>query len=120
MADIATIIKQADELGRLIAQHDATRRYDQAIQALEKDTDAQRALTDLNRHIEMLAEKESQGKPIEVADKRKLESLQSAVIASKTLRDVQVAQMDYVDLMRQVDDAMSKHTPQADAPPPAG
>ena len=42
-----------------------------------------------------------------MADKQQLEKLQSAVIRNPTLRDFQVRQMDHLDLMRRVDEAMS-------------
>jgi hypothetical protein len=42
-----------------------------------------------------------------VEDKRQLERLQKAVVMNPTLRELQMVQMDYVDLMRRVDEAMA-------------
>ena len=54
----------------------------------------------------VIAEKEARQQPIEVEDKRKLEQLHQKVIEHPLLRDLQVVQMDYLDLMRKVDEAL--------------
>ncbi|MEM1213098.1 MAG: YlbF family regulator [Planctomycetota bacterium] len=105
------VLDLARQLGRLIAQHPAAAALDAATQTLEQDTDAQRAANDLNRHTQTLSEKQAAGKPIEVEDKRKLETLQKAVTTSPILGQLQLAQMDYLDLMRRVDQAISGDTP---------
>lgn len=76
-------------------------------------------LNDYNRLLQALAQKEAGGRPIEVEDKRKLEQLQGAVVRNPVLRDLQVAQMDYVDLLRQVDELIQGGAPDA-APGPGG
>jgi cell fate (sporulation/competence/biofilm development) regulator YlbF (YheA/YmcA/DUF963 family) len=106
MSDTAAILDAADRLGRLIADHPATQKFDGILKKLKDDTDAQRLLTDLNRHRETLAEKQQAGQPIEVEDKRKMESLQQSVATHELLRDLQMAEMDYVDLMRKVDEKL--------------
>jgi len=117
MPSTPEIVQQARRLGEMIAEHDAAKKLDAAVAALEADIEAQRALTDLNRHMQLLDDKQQQGKPIEVEDKRKAETLRKAVIRSPVLRDLQVAQMDYADLMREVQSAIDGPTP--DAPPAA-
>ncbi len=104
MRDSQAILDTAATLGKLIAEHPATQKLEGLVKQLEADTDAQRLMNDLNRHNQTLAEKQAQGKPIEVEDKRKLQELQQAVGVNPILRDFQIAQMDYVDLMRKVDD----------------
>jgi len=106
MPSTQDILTRARELGGMIAEHDTAKKLAAAVERLQKDTDAQRAVHDLNRHYQAVAEKQAAGKPIEVEDKRKLESLQLAVAKNAVLRDLQVLQMDYVDLLRQVDDAI--------------
>jgi len=107
MATTQEILDAATELGKLIATHDTARKFNDAIKALEADVEAQRVLTDYQRHITAVAEKQSKGLPIEVADKQKLEELQNKVIRNSVLRDFQLVQMDHLDLMRQVDAAVS-------------
>lgn len=106
MSTTEEILTKARELGDLIAAHPATKKMEELTKKLESDTDAQRAMTDYNRQLQTVAEKEQAGQPIEVEDKRKLESLQMAVIKNPLLRDLQVVQMDYLDLLRRVDETM--------------
>ena len=108
MADTEAILTAAAELGKLIAEHPATQKYEDVLKRLEDDTAAQRLMTDLNRHRQTVAEKEAKGQPIEVDDKRKLTQLQQDVAVHPVLRELQMAQMDYVDLMRKVDRKMSE------------
>ncbi|MEM9417479.1 MAG: YlbF family regulator [Planctomycetota bacterium] len=104
MSDQQAILDAADQLGQLIAAHPATQKLESLIKQLEDNTDSQRLMNDLNRHNQTLAEKQAKGEPIEVDDKRRLQELQQDVAMDPILRDMQLAQMDYVDLMRKVDE----------------
>jgi cell fate (sporulation/competence/biofilm development) regulator YlbF (YheA/YmcA/DUF963 family) len=105
MATDDQIIKAAAELGEMLGEHPKVGRLEAAIQKLKADTEAQRALNDMNRHLQSVSEKEMAGQPIEVSDKKRLQELQSTVVHNLVLREFQLAQMDYVDLVRQLDDA---------------
>ncbi len=107
MPSTEEILTAARALGDQIAEHTIAKKLTAALTALEKDIEAQRALTDYQRLAQGLMEKQSQGRPIEVEDKRKLEKLQNAVARNLTLQSFQMAQMDYLDLMQQVDQAIS-------------
>lgn len=107
MATTQEILQAAEALGKLIATHDTAKKFEGSIQRLQADVEAQRSLNDYNRHMQKLGEKEAGGQPIEVEDKRQLDKLQNAVIRNPLLRDFQMAQMDYLDLMRRVDEAMA-------------
>ncbi|MEX0744816.1 MAG: YlbF family regulator [Phycisphaeraceae bacterium] len=111
MPSTEEILQAARELGNRIDQHEAARKFKDVIQRLNDDTEAQRALNDYNRHAQAIAEKEANQQPIEVEDKRRLQELQKAVIRNPLLREFQKGQMDYVDLMRRVDEAMTAQTP---------
>ena len=115
MATDEQVIKAAQEIGTMLAGHPKVGRLEAAVKKLHGDTDAQRALNDLNRHLNTVAEKEMSGQPIEVADKQKLRDLQNAVVHNLTLREFQLAQMDYVDLVRKLDDAMYGSSAAAEA-----
>lgn len=116
MATTEEILKLAKELGEKIAEHAAAKKYETVLKKLQDDTEAQRVLSDYNRHAQALGQKEQAGQPIEVEDKRKLDALQKAVMMNDILGELQMAQMDYLDLMRQVDNAMSP----PEVEPPAG
>ena len=106
MATTAEILKAAEEVGKLIATHDAARKFEASVKKLQADVEAQRILADFNRTLAKLGEKEANGQPIEVAEKRDLEQKQNLLIRNAVLREFQMAQMDYLDLMRKVDDAL--------------
>lgn len=107
MATTQEILSAAADLGKLIATHPAAVKFEDTVKKLQDDTEAQRLMTDLNRHMEKLGEKESKGQPIEVADKKTLEELQHKVMSHSLLSQFQMVQMDYLDLMRQVDQIIS-------------
>lgn len=106
MATTQEILKAAAALGELISSHDAAKKLESVARSLQGDIEAQRILNDFNRAMQAVAEKEAAGQPIEVADKKKVENLQGAVIRNPVLRQFQTAQMDYLDLMRRVDEAI--------------
>ena len=110
MATIQEILDSAKALGKQISTHEASIKFEKSLKALQADVDAQRLLNDYQRHMAKIAEKETKGDPIEVEDKRRLEDLQNQVVSHSTLRDLQVSQMDYLDLMRQVDEMISGRT----------
>jgi len=119
MATTQDILDAAKNLGKLISTHPAAKRMDDLMKRLQGDREAQRVLTDFNRHMQMVGQKEQSGRPVEVEDKRKLDQYQTAVAQNLTLRELQMAQMDYLDLMRQVDDLVGG-AEQEGAPPAAG
>lgn len=107
MADTQTIIDAAKKIGKMVSAHEATKRLESSLKSLESDPDAQNTIAEFNKHLQALAQKEQAGKPIEPEDKRKLESLQQSVVMNINLRNFQMAQMDYVDLLRKVDEAIT-------------
>lgn len=117
MASTEEILQTAGKLGQMLATHPAAKKLEDVVRRLEADPAAQRVMADLNRMMQKLQEKEMTGQPIEVAEKRALDELQTAVIRNATLRDFQMAQMEYADLMRRVDEAMYGNAGGADAGP---
>jgi cell fate (sporulation/competence/biofilm development) regulator YlbF (YheA/YmcA/DUF963 family) len=116
MATTQEIVRAAQALGKLIASHPMSQRFDLVVTKLRQDTDAQRILTDFNRMAEKIAQKEAAGQPIEVEEKRQVEKLRTEMIRNSLLGELQMAQMDYLDLMRQVDDAISGSDPTREPP----
>ena len=111
MASMQEVLEQARKLGKLVAEHDSAKKFEAVLGRLKADKDAQHLLNDYNRQLEAIGRKQSQNQPIEVEDKHRLESLRKQVVMHPLLRELQMAQMDYVDLMRQVDEAMSGEAP---------
>jgi len=110
VATTQEILNSAKALGQQVSTHEASIKFEKSLKALQADVEAQRLLNDYQRHMAKIAEKETKGDPIEVEDKRRLEDLQGQVVTHSTLRDLQVSQMDYLDLMRQVDEMISGRT----------
>lgn len=102
MAQKQEILDAADALGKQIAEHEAAEKFEQATKALDDDVEAQRAVNDFQRHLQTLAEKQRNHQPIEPAEKQKLEELQMAVAMNIKVRALQQAQMDFLDLLREV------------------
>lgn len=126
MATTDEILAAAKKLGELIADHDASKKFSDAIQKLTNDVDAQRAVSDYERTMQMVSQKQAMGQPIEVAEKRKLQELQQIMGTNLTLGQVQQAQMDYLDMKRKAFEAIEAETeiepdgPMADAGASAG
>jgi len=119
MATTQEILAAATKLGEMIATHPSAAKLKEAGDALEKDVDAQRVLMDYQRKMQELSEKEANQQPIEVEDKHALEAMQKKVMTNSLLGKLQMAQMDYLDLMRQVEDRMAGDTGEAAQAPMA-
>lgn len=119
MATTEELIAKAAELGKLIAQHEAAKNLASATAKLKSDPSATQAIQGFNRLLQTLAMKEQAGMPIEPAEKRQLENLQQTVATNLSLRAFQTAQVAYVDLMRQVDEALTSAGPDPLAVPGA-
>lgn len=107
MATTQEILDNAHKLGEMIATHETAKKFQHIVERLQSDIEAQRVMTDYQRIMQKLGEKEAQGRPIEPEEKRQLEKCQTAVARNLLLQQLQMAQMDYLDLMRQVDEAIS-------------
>lgn len=116
MSTTEQIVKAAHELGKLIQEHPSMARVAETGAKLQKDTDTLRLLTDLNRLSAKIAEKEMTGKPIEAAEKQQLAQLQGQAARNELLRQYQLAQMDYMDLMRIVDQVIAGEPVEQEAP----
>lgn len=106
MSTTEEIMSAAKNLSELIAEHPTTKKFEAAVNKLNDDTEAQRTLADQQRLIGKLAEKEAEGQPIEPEEKQQLEAVRQKVMMNPVLGELQMAQMDYLDLMRQVEQVM--------------
>lgn len=100
------IIDAAQKLGQLIQQHQAATNYEEAVAAIEANPDAKSLLMDYNKLMQTVMEKQQTNQPIEVDEKHKLEELQTQVIDNQILKNLQVAEMDYADLRRKINQAI--------------
>jgi len=100
--DTAQIIDAAEGLGKLLAQHPAVEKYKQAQRAVGEDPEASRLLGEFDRQIETLGRLEQSGAHITDAQRMQLESLQSRIVSHIKIKALNMAQVDFVDLLRKV------------------
>ena len=106
MTSTQEILAEAKKLGEMLKGHPAVEKLEKVVKELQDDTEAQRVLNDYNRFALKIQEKEEKAQPIEVDEKHKLADLHKQVVMNKVLQEFQMAQMDYSDLLRQVDSVM--------------
>ena len=106
MPDIQNLLTKARELGEALAAHQTVRDYHAAQQAVRHDQSAQKLLQDYQTQIAHLQELDAAQQPIEVADKQKLKGFEGQMASHPTLKTLLRAQVDYVQLMTQVNQAM--------------
>jgi len=105
----STITELADKLGKAMASAQRTQRFKQIRSQVLADPAAQALLKDYEGHLDVLARREAENKPIEVADKHRLSDLQEKIFSNEKLKSLMAAQADYMELIQQVNEAIGKH-----------
>jgi cell fate (sporulation/competence/biofilm development) regulator YlbF (YheA/YmcA/DUF963 family) len=116
--DTDQIIQEAEKLGQLVAQHPAVARYKQAQKAVAEDPEAGRLLADFDRQLETLGRQEQSGMPVTDAQRMGLESLQGRIISHIKIKALNMAQVEFVDLLRKVTQTIQR--PLAEQPGAGG
>ncbi len=106
MDDMQDILSLAGRLGRRIAAHPRTQAYLEAQRALRDDLEARRLFDAFHKQLEHIRQLEQSGKPVDVAEKRKLQACEQQIAGNPTLKRFMRAQADYVELMSRVERAM--------------
>lgn len=99
---MSEIIDLATKLGKAIAESPQAAALLQSRKALEGQPELVKLLQDYNQQAQKIGQLEDQNKVIEVEDKRKLQELHEKLVASDVFKKMQMAQMEYIDLMRKV------------------
>jgi cell fate (sporulation/competence/biofilm development) regulator YlbF (YheA/YmcA/DUF963 family) len=107
-ADMDQIMKDADKLGQLVAQHPSVTKYKAAQKALESDADAKQLLTQFQQAFETLLRQEQSGMPVSEQQQRQLESLQMKMSSHLKIKAYNIAQVEFVDLLRKVGQTFRK------------
>lgn len=100
--DTQQIMDEAEKLGKLVAQHPAIDRYRQAQKSVAEDAEAARLMGEFDRQIETLARAEQAGASITDAQRQQIEALQSRIISHIKIKAMNMAQVEFVDLLRKV------------------
>jgi len=112
--DTQQVIAEAEKLGQLIAQHPAVAKYKQAQKSVADDAEAARLLSDFDRQLETLHRQEAGGMPVTDAQRQQLETLQSKIVSHIKVKNLNMAQVEFMDLLRRVTQTYQR--PLADVP----
>ena len=113
--DTEEILKEAEKLGNLLKQHPAVDRFKAAQKAIADDPEASRMLGEFDRLLEGLGRQEQQGRPVTDAQRLQLESLQSRIVSHIKIKNLNLAQVEFVDLLRKVSQTYQKQLNEAGA-----
>ena len=100
--DTQKIMDEAAKLGELVAQHPAVARYKQAQKAVEEDPEAARLMADFERQLETLGRQQQAGQAITDTQRQQLEALQNRIISHIKIKAMNMAQVEFVDLLRRI------------------
>ena len=105
---MSAITELAERLGRAIADSPQAVRLRAVRDEMKKQPEIDRLLKEFQAQSEKVATLQRDNKPIEVGDKHKLQELQDKLVASETFKKFTAAQVEYIDLMRKVNEAIQK------------
>ncbi|MCK4871608.1 MAG: YlbF family regulator [Phycisphaerales bacterium] len=106
MTTTEELLKAARDLGTLLVEHPAAAKFRELVATLDADAQAKQLLQDYDAAERAIAEKLSAQQPVEVDDKRTAQELKQQVAMHPVLREMPMIEADYVNLMRQVNDAI--------------
>lgn len=112
--DTQQIMDEAEKLGRLVAQHPAVERYKQAQRAVAEDAEASRLLADFERTLAKLDQQAQSGLQVTDAQRDQLEAMQGRIVSHIKVKALNMAQVEFVDLLRRITQTIQK--PLSDAP----
>jgi cell fate (sporulation/competence/biofilm development) regulator YlbF (YheA/YmcA/DUF963 family) len=118
--DTNQIMEMAEKLAHLVAQHPAVEKYRQAQKTLAEDSDANRLVNEFNRQLMTLSRQEESGMPVTDAQRMQLEGLQAQIASHLKVKAMNLAQVEFVDLLRRVSDTIRKYVAEGPAGSTAG
>jgi len=115
--DTQQILQAAEKLGQMLKEHPAVERFKSAQKSVAEDAEASRLLGEFERGLEALQRQEQSGRPATDAQKMQLESLQTKIVSHIKIKNLNLANMEFTDLLRKVGDAYKRPVGEALAPP---
>ena len=109
------IIQLAERLGKAIADAPQTKALRAARKAMNDNAETVQVLADYQKHVEKVAMLEQDNKPIEVEDKHKLKDFEEKLLGRPEFKGFTAAQVEYVDMMRKVNEAIHKQLAEVEA-----
>lgn len=117
--DTQQILSEAEKLGQLVAQHPAISRFKDAQKAVANDPEAGRLLQEFDRTLEALGRQEQAGMPVTDAQRLQLESLQTRIASHLKIKALNLAQVEFVDILRKVTQTIQGQVQGGSGPAPA-
>jgi len=105
---VTDCIELASRLGKAIADSPQAVALRAARAALNAEAELTSTLGEYQKQADKIAQLEREQKPVEVEDKHKLQELNDKLVASEVFKKFTAAQVEYVDLMRKVNDAIRR------------
>lgn len=109
MADIEGILAKADELGQLLSKHPTVEKYREAQKGVSQDPEANRLLGEFEKQYEKLVRQQESGMPVTDAQRSTLEALQQQIASHLKIQAFNLAQYEFIDMLRRVSQAYQKH-----------
>jgi cell fate (sporulation/competence/biofilm development) regulator YlbF (YheA/YmcA/DUF963 family) len=106
--DTQQILDEAEKLGQLVAQHPAVERYKQAQKSVAEDAEASRMMADFERTLAKLDQQAQSGLPITDAQRDQIEAMQGKIVSHIKVKALNLAQLEFVDLLRKVNQTIQK------------
>ena len=103
---MSAITELAARLGKTIASSTEAATLRDARQAVNDQPEVSQLLKAFQAQSDKVRQLEAEKKPVEVDDKHKLQELQDKLVSSEVFKKYTAAQVDYIDLMRQVNMAI--------------
>jgi cell fate (sporulation/competence/biofilm development) regulator YlbF (YheA/YmcA/DUF963 family) len=116
--DTQTILDAAEKIGEMLKDHPAVVKYKSAQKAVAEDPDASRLLREFDRQLENLARQEQSGLPVTDAQQTQIQSLQNQIISHIKIKALNLAQVEFVDLLRKISQTYQRQL--VDAPQGGG
>ena len=104
----SAIIDMAEKLGKAISESPQAVKLREVRKELDQHKDVLEPLQQYQEQARKLEQLQHENKPVEVEDKHKLRDLHEKLVASEVFKRFTAAQVEYVDLMRQGNQALRK------------
>lgn len=102
-------VELSERLGRAIAGSPQAARLHAARDALKAQKEVEQTLKDYQVQADKINALQQENKPVEVEDKHKLQELEDKLFGSEVFKEFTAAQVEYVDMMRKINQAIQKH-----------
>jgi cell fate (sporulation/competence/biofilm development) regulator YlbF (YheA/YmcA/DUF963 family) len=101
------ILKKANELGLMIKGTEISARFEEISKKIENDKEAKNLLEDYVKVTQEFQEKESEGRPIEIEEKKKIQELSEKVSQNQLIKEFIATQTYFYNMMIQIQNAIS-------------